>query len=1067
MADEPISLQKLIDASTDADTYGDVVNGPADINGTGLVTSRTGGDKKTLAKLEAEFQAKIAEQEVQEQQATAEADRAEAARLIAEAAAASITPADILDIEAGVTIPRAPRFIGSANRLKRVGRCHWAKTIENEARVYYGNSGAIEKLLFDGAETIKGGDFFTAPAGSGDLQWATISGGTGATVSQVGAHSSPDIAGGTGKLVRFFGGSGANVECRFPNLTQSLVSGDVLQVNWLVSFDNPTTAFSALLFPRAASGGGSGGNMTYNVATDGTVTVNTATDLFVDLFDVDAMGRKWYRIARNYPSGGTGVYYPSIQLPAGQVLTVMAWTVKNPIQKIPTAVPVMANASFIHDDIKIGATQPIEVEWMNLRVGRTRVNDGTLRPPRDLATPAMPLENRIVVRAATEAAEVAYSLPGPRMGLLFPSAGNHAPRLGPGFWDIVPNILNANSYDIQSAYSDPKRWAVLRALRVAGTLLTSVNIDKVGFWLRTPIGAVTGTTADAQFAFQSELAPDRLTVGDVFVAGAQNDWSQYIVPPTANLPPEFIGRSTGRVVFQPAGSGIINIGRMKVVGAATAFTFNAASGQTVTVEAEGLASADMLGDHVNTGGAGTVNLNLGHWACGPFTPKPASFYQTQYEVEVDTGSGFVPLSSSGLTVNDLPVWHKMMRFGTHVGGVITPDPKPHNIFYVSSWAYTTGLGTSINKPGFQFRGPNVVFSDPETGEAIYRGPDLGNNTVWISDEVGVASPTDPRIRIRVTYVQWTSSSAFNVRTGALSAGAGTHGDFFQTIAGLPYSLNCQNVVWMGTGAQGFFAGPAASFNVRGFFGTDWITVLTVAGSATYVLEGLMVTPNNLDRDSSGQIYTPVPNISAGGTADLGGLYLSTTSRNPTGIGSNNGTLIAGPVPVATNRVVGNVSSPARTDQPGATNYLDFFIPAKHLTDGRVDATIDELSFTGYALEKMPYLNDVLNVVRVGAWGLFRELEEQCKLGPRTHTASIPNSTPVGTSLTLTPQDSTTHRAELTGTRIVEGDPRELFVIEGGVLKTAAPMRDAYGLALVDNPGLVTDAGERISVQVTA
>lgn len=991
--------------------------------------------------------------------ATAEADRAALA-------ASTLTPADILAIDAGVAIPKAPRFIGSANRLKRLGRCRWSKTVANEARVYYGNSGAIERLIFDGAETIKGGDFFAAPAGSGDLQWGTISGGTGGSVSQVGAHASPDIAGGTGKLVRFFGGTSGSVECRLPNLTQSLVSGDVLQINWLVSFDNPASAFSALFFPRAASGAGTGGNTTYNVATDGTVTINPAAGLFLDLFDVDAAGRKWYRIARNYSAGGTGVYYPSIQLPAGQVMVAMAWTVKNPVQAIPTSVPVMGSATFVDDAIQLGTDTPLEVEWTQLCVGRTRINDGLLIPPRDLATDPMPLERRITVCAATEVAEVAYSLPGPRMGLLFPSAGTHAPRLGPGFWDIVPNILNATSYDIQSAYSDPKRWAVLRALRVAGTLLTSVNIDKLGFWLRTPIGAVTGATADAQFLFQSELAPDRLTVGDVFVAGARNDWSQYIVPPSANLPPEFIGRSIGRVVFQPTGSGIINIGRMKVVDATTAFTFSAASGQTITVEAEGLASSDMLGDHVNTGGAGTVNLNLGHWACGPFVPNPASFYQTQYEIEVDTGSGFVPLSSSGLTVNDLPVWHKMMQFGTHVGGVISPDPKPQNVFYISSWAYTAGLGTSFSKPGFQFRGPNAIFSDIETGEVLYRGPNLGNNSVYISDEVGVPSPEDPRIRIRVTYVQWTSASAFNVRTGALSGGAGTHGDFFQAIGGLPYSLNCQNVVWMGTGAQGFFAGPAASFNVRGFFGTDGITVLTVAGPATYELGGLMVAPHSLDRDSSGQTYTPVPNISAGGTADLGGLYLSTTSRNASGIGSNAGTLIAAPIPVATNRVVGNVSSPARTDQPGAANYLDFFIPAKHLTDGRVDATIDDLSFTGYALEKMPYLNDVLRTVRDGAWGFFRDLEERCKLGPRTHTASISNSAPVGTSLALSVQDSS-YRTELAGSRIVEGDPRGLFAIEGGVLKTAALMRDAYGLALVDNAALVTDAGERISVKVSA
>lgn len=73
---EPITIQQLIDAGEDARDLSDVVNGAADLNGTGLVPTRTGGNKKTLSKLEAEYQTIIDAQQVQEEQASTSAAQA-------------------------------------------------------------------------------------------------------------------------------------------------------------------------------------------------------------------------------------------------------------------------------------------------------------------------------------------------------------------------------------------------------------------------------------------------------------------------------------------------------------------------------------------------------------------------------------------------------------------------------------------------------------------------------------------------------------------------------------------------------------------------------------------------------------------------------------------------------------------------------------------------------------------------------------------------------------------------------------------------------------------------------
>lgn len=51
-----VTEQELIDAATDAKTLEDMVNGAADFGGDGLVHPRTGGDIKTLAKIEEEIE---------------------------------------------------------------------------------------------------------------------------------------------------------------------------------------------------------------------------------------------------------------------------------------------------------------------------------------------------------------------------------------------------------------------------------------------------------------------------------------------------------------------------------------------------------------------------------------------------------------------------------------------------------------------------------------------------------------------------------------------------------------------------------------------------------------------------------------------------------------------------------------------------------------------------------------------------------------------------------------------------------------------------------------------------
>lgn len=76
---DPITITDLQNAKLDAQTIGDVANGAADLNGDGTTASRTGGPKKTLAKLQAEYQAIIDAQTVEKNGAAASAATAASA----------------------------------------------------------------------------------------------------------------------------------------------------------------------------------------------------------------------------------------------------------------------------------------------------------------------------------------------------------------------------------------------------------------------------------------------------------------------------------------------------------------------------------------------------------------------------------------------------------------------------------------------------------------------------------------------------------------------------------------------------------------------------------------------------------------------------------------------------------------------------------------------------------------------------------------------------------------------------------------------------------------------------
>lgn len=985
-----------------------------------------------------------------------------------------VSPIDLIRFDDGLAMPKIATWQTSAGRMKRLGQCIWAKCLANEPRLYINNAGGIDGVLFDGAEVVRSADYFTAPANSASPQYLTAVG-TGAAVAQVGSHAQPDISGGTGKLAWCTAGTSL-ASFKAANLGQALVAGDVLRVGALIRVPTTGAAWTARLGTAPVSGTANGTTSVINVAADGTVTMtaNGAAAVGVDLFDTDAAGNRWWRVWNDIAIIATGTLAPQVSnVPAATPgIGLMLWSVKNPTLAVPSVVPVMADGALLDDGVRLGASDPLEVEWSSLCVGRTSVSDGLLVPPRMAHTPPLAVERRITVRKAAEVTGVAYALPGPRQHLLFPNLATKPVnlRLGPGYWGGAIMASAATSYAISGAYADPRKWPRLRAFSASGANPTAVTLDKVCFWLRVPQGA---TAASNSAHVNLTVGAGKITIGDMLVVGADWQWSPYNGGPEGNPGHPFINLHYGMLNIAPTAAGSFATGRIKTLRANGGMKLGGSAGITVNASFGGYASDRHSTDHVQGGIAGgALNMTFGHHVQGELETTAYSFYQTAHEIEVDIGAGWQTMTAAGVADTALPTWRRFYQYGSHAGGVITAAPKPDMQMWVPSWAFSANnppAGT-VTKLHYQFSASYLYAFDKATRTLAYIGTNLPDGAVWVSDAVGAPSPTNPRIRIRGQASRWTSGGVAGYG-GPLVVGDGYHGDNLQVVSG-SWSYNCQNVLWINSGGlQGFFSGTGATctaFSARGFMAVAHGNALTFNGAGSFDLAGVMTAKWGLQRYSTGNYALPVATANTGQAWNCANLLVSTNASNPAGRTLVGTGTMTGPVAFGINRVTGYTTlTDVAVDQPAVTFRNEQLFPVDCIENGYLASWItpSNLRTSGYLSERVGFdMQALIDTCQQGAWGMFAELEAQCVLGAPTHAGTVSNAAAAGTAITLTPVDNA-FGATLKGSRIIEGDPRQQFAIAGGVLKANGPMTDYYGAALVDNLALVTDAGERIRVKV--
>lgn len=974
---------------------------------------------------------------------------------------------DLNDLD-DTTIPVAPEFRTASGRLKRTGDGVWALCAANEPRTYW-RDGAAAGVLFDEAETIKSAPFQAAPANSASPQFITAAG-TGATVVQSGAGSDKDIFGSTGKCVRCNAGS-ASSDFRAANIPQAVVNGDRVRIVWVGYFLTALAAHQPRLKVYTAATPANFSSAIISVAIDGTVTTiapNSATAAGFDLFDTLPTGEKIYRIWADIPAAATGTLAPVLQLSTGvSAVTTAIYSIKNPATGNPTAVPVFDDKPYAADAIQIGTDDPMEVEWANLACGRTRVTDGLLIPPRSAATPAVPFESRITVAPAQEDTARSYILPSPRMdaALTLASGGSLDIYLGPGFYDVQPTFNALGTVAIRGAYADPARWPRLRGM-ISSNLVSSLTLENLAFWMRTGLTAIQ---SDAHVRLSSLT-----TWNNVLATGAVSYW----VPQAPDLDIEDPATYPhgpnlfGLVTLSPGSAGTIDLGNCLLTEMFGGVTLNAATTGTAIM----LRGQNLCIDKVNADclliGRGTFDVDIPVIGIGTVNGVDVDWYQSDRQIEVDIGSGFVPILSSGIATSDLPGWRSYYRYGTYSGGTITEAPVAVDRIRIYDFKYFTFSGYD-DKDGYQFASTPVAFLTPLVYEQLG-----GDGTVWVSDTVGDPSPTNPRVRVFMRYGHWFSGS-FVSTAGPAADNIIIHGDGVQVTRtdSILDSFVCPNLVMWGQGRQAFFTGMSVPTDSE-IRTVDVTTVLisaygmgfnisTLGGGDAYPksIAGVMLPVDSTIRFVGGTTALPAV-VAQKATIDASGLWQGTLASDTGRITQSGGTITGTLKPIAVGGITGNttVVEPS-VNQPGVRPTIYDFVEPQCIVNARIGRDVGpaELKFTGYALTKTGYdLNGMVEAVAQGPYSRFAPALANCRLEPPTHDGTVSNAAAVGTAVTLsvTALGRRESFAEAIAGVVIEGDERQRFVLDGGVLKVARSLA-----GITDSMALVTDQGERIRLMI--
>lgn len=697
-----------------------------------------------------------------------------------------------------VQLPAAKSWEITEGRWRHAGTQGWVRCAENEPRPYMAPGGDVLGYLMEGAETFHSAPWHdpAAPHGTSDHAYLAKTVAADA-LAYAGTHSHPDIHGGSGRAVAITQSATGNGIYTANNLTCQTVAGDIVRVEMLFSLA-ATAGAGGTLSIRSALRSGSGTARAVTLAYDasGQITGWTAAPSAATYrAGWGEAGRRndggkvwfaWFEAAAT----GAGTMAPSFGLPgavAGRTLLVHDLRILRNPQTAPKAVPVLAAAKTFAADLLVTAqTQPLGALFHRLARCRTRITDGKLgiAPSTARSGPLLPYEDRIQIVASSESEDRPGILPSETQDIDFTpwlTPTNFSLVLGPGYFNqrFAPGTGSACvNASITSAFrNEPALMAQLERVNSSSSFITgAMALDDLILNSR----ASEITTQFEQVDLSSATPINRFNMAGSFSAQRSLFVSHPVSHSRARGEVQADENADRRVyvgsnyLLTNGGAGITcNLSGSHFWRWGRGFWFDVATNAaTLAVTAD-----DCFHDQIWSDAwyweTGTYSITFHRNLFGRFTPLRSDLYQSRREIEVDTGSGWQPLSASGLALAGLPVGRIAHHAGTRdfTTGIVTPAPVPGRTLVVRSWDKGATASSLADRPGFQWHASQARFPDEDRFAAA--------GDVYVIAPGDVPAPEKPWIRLTFDLGYWASATNYVSGGNPAAIDTGTHADTCQ------------------------------------------------------------------------------------------------------------------------------------------------------------------------------------------------------------------------------------------------------------------------------------------------
>ncbi len=953
----------------------------------------------------------------------------------------------------------------------------------DEERLCYNSDGTFRGQYLQGGDTYFSAPWHDPDAGNGSGDAAYLASNGGGAVQYAGEHSEADIFGGTGGGVIV---TQTDPDGSFHNANNvkasGVVAGDLLRHHAIIAI--PVAAEASQIGLRGSGNRAFAFDFDHDASGNITGFSESWKSYRAGYHDMGTINGKrwWYLWVDRMAGGGSAEQAVGINLRSlsadctGRKVHVCELMVqKNPATP-PAAVPVCAVAKTFAPDTLHTSYAGVGYSCIGLAMSRSQTPGGRIvAPDVSIGVPYEPIETRITIHDAIENDDRSGILHNENEALYnrpWQLPTDFEIFYGPTFmadgW-LTQNDDNdtCTNLAVEPVFKSRKdlrpilgrqntsRTFITGTLKADDCIFLGVGDPVTSYWQQTSIRGFGTSTSFALGAGTRVQARNCLVMGGTLdTTRARHERQQDDQPDQQVYTGEFFPQIGADGSIDLSGTRFDRMARLAVSGTTASVA--------VALNLSGTAFDYVWSDPIyySIGAFDAPNLSNRFHARITLIPG-MSMWQSRKEIEVDTGSGYVDFSASGLALSDLPHGFLARHVGTFDFDTSTFTAAPDAAKAVRIRYFAAASGVNTSRPGYEWQADQMDYGDH------HRHPDQGD-VFEVDDGKGT------RLRVYFDKGHYANGLVWNAGPNPALLNTGTHADNEQVNRQNVTLTNAavENVVFLNRGQGMFHTGdPSMPAN-----GSD------INGNTITGLVGLhdgAVNAHRFDHSSSANAMETLSNAvfiqghSGYRYSDGSGIYMCIGAA-----GVNNTLVLGENVWIATSHTDGTGDTGGGTttgtlkfiDLPRVSNYNQFDTPGQGdallsdlLEPGTIHATgqanaVDDpwnFAFANTAAATLGFdPNTILTMVK-GTHQLWDEVTAELAavyFREPDHYTAISNSTAVGTVVASGITASGFHAR-------YSGNGGGYFTLEGEEVKVAKALTGKdkiFVMRLADDQTLVVD-----------